>query len=142
MPPGNPSTLPHTMLSGPMPMPYNAALRRVSLVGSGTPLMAADVPRLSPLGAVTTPCLASTYSSRLPLPLVSRIRAVQPCDFCSSWVWSHILVFSQPTTPPPPPLLVQSVLFASCANRRWCVAKQVSINDTCLVAGSYTASWR
>src|SRR5579864_7267628 len=104
---------------------------RVSLLGSGTPLMMEDVPRLSPLGAVTTPCLASTYSSRLPFPLVSKTSAVQPWDFCSSCVWSHILTFSQPTTPPPPPLLVQRVSLASFANSKWCVAKQVSISDTC-----------
>ena len=57
--------------------------------------------------------LGSTYSSRLPLPLVSRMSAVQPCDFAASPVSSNILVFTQPTTPPPPPLLVHSVLLAS-----------------------------
>jgi hypothetical protein len=55
--------------------------------------------------------------------LVSRISAVQPCDFCSSPVASNILVFNQPTTWPPP--LVQSVLLASSANMRWCVLKHV-----------------
>src|SRR6516162_8005198 len=32
----------------------------------------------------------SVYSSRLPLPLVSRMNGVQPCDFCSSPVSSNI----------------------------------------------------
>src|ERR1700687_3902416 len=104
--------------------------------------MAAEVPRLSPLGAVSTPCSASTYASRFPLPLLSRIRAVQPCDFCSSWVWSHIFVLSQPTTPPPPPLLVHRVLLASAANTRWWVPKHVSIMDVCFVAGSYISNCR
>ena len=43
----------------------------------------------------------STYSSRLPLPLVSRMNGVQPCDFTSSPVSSNILRFSQPMTPGP-----------------------------------------
>src|ERR1700716_3865979 len=91
--------------------------------------------------------LGSTYASRLPLPLVSRMSAVQPCDFCASWVSSHIFVFSQPTTADSPPhtaaqLLVHSVLLASSANCRWCAVKQVSISETSLVFGSYTASSR
>src|SRR6185312_3960016 len=98
--------------------------------------MTDEIPRLSPLGAVTTFCSLSRYGSRLPLPLVSSTSAVQPCDFAASCVRSHIRVFSHPTTPPPPPLLVHSVLFASEANTRWCVPKQVSIKDICLVAGS------
>ena len=35
----------------------------------------------------------SVYSSRLPLPFVSRMSAVQPCDFSSSPVSSNIFVF-------------------------------------------------
>ena len=66
----------------------------------------------------------STYSSRLPLPLVSRMNAVQPCDFSSSPVSSNILRV-EPADDPPPPPLVHSVLFASSANIRWCVAKHV-----------------
>ena len=42
--------------------------------------------------------IGSTYASRLPLPLVSMMSAVQPCDFTSSPVSSNIFVFSQPTT--------------------------------------------
>jgi hypothetical protein len=34
----------------------------------------------------------------LPLPLVSRMNGVQPCDFTSSPVSSNIFRFSQPTT--------------------------------------------
>ena len=60
--------------------------------------------------------------------------AVQPCDFTSSCVSSNIFVFSQPTTWPPP--LVQSVLFASSANIRWCVPKQVLMCVICFVFGS------
>src|SRR5438876_9368075 len=96
--------------------------------------------RLSLAGS--TGWFGSTYSSRLPLPLVSSTSAVQPCDFCSSPVSSNIFTLSQPTTSPPPPLLVHSVLFASLANCRWCVPKQVSINVTFFVLGSYTASCR
>src|SRR6266571_5558894 len=96
--------------------------------------------RLSLAGS--TGWFGSTYSSRLPLPLVSRTSDVQPCDFCSSPVSSNILTFSQPTASPPPPLLVHNVLFASFANCRWCVLKQVSINVTFFVFGSYTASCR
>src|ERR1051326_5636143 len=67
--------------------PENAATIRLSLFGSSG-------------------SFASTYSSRLPLPLVSTITGVQPCDFASSPVSSYILVLSQPTTPlcgPPAP---------------------------------------
>jgi hypothetical protein len=64
----------------------------------------------------STGSFGSTYASRLPLPFVSRMSAVQPCDFSSSCVSSNIFVLSQPTTAPPP--LVQSVRFASSANIR------------------------
>ena len=84
----------------------------------------------------------STYASRLPLPFVSRINGVHPCDFTSSPVSSNIFVFSQPTAPPPPPLLVHNVLFASSANIRWCVLKQVLMCVSFLVFGSYIASCR
>src|SRR5712692_8400816 len=87
-------------------------------------------------------CSGSTYSSRFPFALVSRISAVQPCDFSSSWVSSNIFVFSHPTAPPPPPLLVHNVLFESSANTKWCVPKQVLTSVTRFVFGSYTASCR
>ena len=82
----------------------------------------------------STGWLGSTYASRLPLPLVSMISAVQPCDFTSSPVSSNIFVFSQPTTCPPP--LVQSVLLASSANIRWCVPKHVLMCVSFFVFGS------
>src|SRR6266480_7343109 len=96
--------------------------------------------RLSLVGS--TGCSGSTYSSRFPLPLVSRMSAVQPWDFTSSPVSSNIFVFSQPTAPPPPPLLVQSVLFASSANIRWWVLKHVLMCVNFFVLGSYIASCR
>src|SRR5207244_6752217 len=84
-----------------------------------------------------------TYSSRLPLPLVSRMNAVQPCDFCSSPVSSNILVLNQPRIPPAePPLLSHNVLLASSAKTKWCVLKQVSISVNFFVFGSWTARWR
>src|SRR4029077_18247493 len=87
--------------------------------------------------------LGSTYSSRLPLPLVSMISGVQPCDFFSSPVSRYIFVLSQPTTPlSGPPALVHSVSLASLAKYRCCVAKQVSINDHFPVFGSYMESCR
>src|SRR6185503_10709616 len=94
--------------------------------------------RLSLVGS--TGALGSTYSSRLPLPFVSRISAVQPCDFSSSPVSSNIFVLSHPTTGPPP--LVHSVLLASSANMRWCVLKHVPICVSFPVFGSYIARWR
>src|SRR5215213_3321915 len=82
--------------------------------------------------------LASTYSSRLPLPLVSMISGVQPWDFTSSPVSSYILVFTQPTPPLcGPPALVHSVLLASWPKYRWCVLKQVLISDHFPLFGSY-----
>src|SRR5215211_7433492 len=94
--------------------------------------------RLSFVGSVGA--LGSTYSSRRPFPLMSRISAVQPCAFSSSPVWSHSLVLNHPTTGPPP--LVQSVRLESSANIRWCVPKQVATCFISFVFGSYTARWR
>src|SRR5438552_14325590 len=88
----------------------------------------------------STGCLGYTYASRFPLPLVSRISAVQPCERSSSPVSSNSFVLSQPTTGPPP--LVHSVLFASSANIRWCVPKHVLMCVSLLVAGSYIARCR
>src|SRR6267142_2746590 len=96
--------------------------------------------RLSFVGS--TGWFGSTYSSRLPLPLVSRTSAVQPCDFAASPVSSNILVLSQPTTPVPPPLDVHSVSLASLAKFRWWVVKQVSTKVYFIVFGSSIASWR
>src|SRR5579862_4758710 len=97
--------------------------------------------RLSFLGS--SGWLASVYASRLPLPLVSMISGVQPCDFFASPVSRYIFVFSQPTTPlSGPPALVQSVLFASWPKYRCCVLKQVSISENLPVFGSYVESWR
>src|SRR5881275_1585030 len=94
--------------------------------------------RLSFVGS--TGWSGSTYASRLPLPFVSRIRAVQPCDFSSSPVSSNSFVFSQPTTGPPPD--VHSVRFASSANIRWWVLKQVLMCVSFPVFGSYMARCR
>src|ERR1700704_1482370 len=84
----------------------------------------------------------SVYSPRLPSPLVSMIRAVQPTDWAGSWVSSHFLTLIQPTTPPPPPLEVQSVLLASWAKFRWCVVKQTSTKSYFWVFGSNTVICR
>src|SRR5882757_11212076 len=84
-----------------------------------------------------------TQASRLPLPLVSMISGVQPCDFAASPVSSYILVLSQPTTPlAGPPALVHSVLLASWPKYRWCVPKHVLISENFLVLGSYIERWR
>src|SRR5690554_6632364 len=88
----------------------------------------------------STGLLGSTYSSRFPLPLVSRMSGVQPCEASSSPVSSSFLVSSHPTTGPPP--LVQGVLFSSSANIRWCVLKPVLMWVYALVSGSYTPKWR
>src|SRR5687768_1379529 len=71
---------------------------------------------------------------------MSMISAVHPCAFSSSPVSSHNFVFNQPTTCPPP--LVQRVRFASSANIRWCVPKQVETCFISFVFGSYIARWR
>src|SRR5207342_120126 len=85
----------------------------------------------------------SVYSSRLPLPLVSTMNGVQPCDFTSSPVSSNVLRSNQPTTlAPPTPLEVHSVLLASSAKIRWWVGKQVEISVNLSVAGSYIDRWR
>src|SRR5215470_1974741 len=96
--------------------------------------------RLSLVGS--TGWLGSTYSSRLPLPLVSRMSAVHPCDFTASPVSSNILVLNQPTTPEPPPLEAHNVSLASLAKFRWWVVKQVSTKVYFIVFGSSIASWR
>src|SRR5438874_3834677 len=97
--------------------------------------------RLSLVGSIGS--FGSTYSSRFPLPLVSRISAVQPCDFTSSPVSSNILRFSQPMTPLwGPPALVHRVLFASSAKTRWCVEKHVLISVILPDLGSYIDSCR
>src|SRR4030095_6294702 len=88
--------------------------------------------RLSLVGS--TGWLGSTYSSRLPLPLVSSTSAVQPCDLAASPVSSNIFVLTQPTTGPPP--LVHTVSLASYANCRWWVWKHVSTNVYFIVFGS------
>src|SRR5215469_6770365 len=92
----------------------------------------------------STGWFGSVYSpSRLPLPLVSTISAVQPCDFCSSPVSRNILVLSQPTTLAcGPPALVHSVSFLSYPNCRWCVGKQVLISVNLPLLRSSIASWR
>src|SRR3954469_6172368 len=85
----------------------------------------------------------STQSSRLPLPLVSSTNGVQPCARSSSPVSSKSLRFSQPSAGlPAPPALVQRVLFASSANTRWCVLKQVLISVNLPLFGSYIERWR
>src|SRR5215208_6736292 len=124
--PGNPNIVPHTDPSGAGdsaygPPPYWPGCNRLSLLRS-------------------TGALGSTYSSRRPFPLMSRISAVHPCARSSSPVWSHSLVLNHPTTGPPP--LVQRVRLASSANIRWCVPKQVPTCFISFVFGSYTARWR
>src|SRR5215470_13973926 len=97
--------------------------------------------RLSLVGS--TGWSGSTYSSRLPLPLVSRMNGDQPCDFSSSPVSSNIFRLSQPTTGVcGPPALVHRVWLASYAKFRWCVGKQVLISVNLPVAGSYIDRWR
>src|SRR5258706_12377926 len=82
--------------------------------------------------------LGSTYSSRLPLPLVSRVNGVQPCDLTSSPVSSKIFRFTQPTTPGPVvPLDNHTVWVASSVMARWCVGKHVEISVNLPLAGSY-----
>src|SRR5579863_3136973 len=89
---------------------------------------------MSLVGSIGWP--GSVYSSRFPLPLVSRTNGVQPCDFSASCVSSYILVFSQPTLSPPG-LLNQRVLLASSANMRCCVLVHRSTRSHLPVLGSY-----
>src|SRR3954452_6707918 len=98
--------------------------------------------RLSLLGS--TGWLGSTYpSSRLPLPLVSRMNGDQPCEAASSPVSKNFLVLSQPTTGArAPPAENQSVLLASSANAMWWVVKQRSTCVSLSVLGSYIAACR
>src|SRR5258708_27696652 len=97
--------------------------------------------RLSFAGSIASP--GSTHSSRLPLPLVSSTNGAQPCARCSSPVSSNSLRLSQPITGlAEPPALVHSVLFASSANARWCVLKQVLISVNLPLAGSNIERWR
>src|SRR5262247_2264159 len=123
--PGYTNTDPHTEPStGLTAMPYRPATTRLSFVGS-------------------TGSLGSTHSSRLPLPLVSRTNGVQPWDLASSPVSSNIFRLIQPTTLlPAAPLLNHKVLFASSANTRWCVLKQVLINVNFFELGSYMETCR
>src|SRR5690606_31659218 len=102
--PGYPKEDPQTEASGAGQTAYRPLAIRLSLFGS-------------------TGSFGSTYSSLFPLPLVSRISGVQPCEATSSPVSSYFLVSSQPITCPPP--LVQRVLFSSSANIRWWVLKAV-----------------
>src|SRR5437588_2374589 len=91
----------------------------------------------------STGWFGSTKSSRLPLPLVSRTNALQPCDAAASLVAKTFLVLSQPATGfCGPPALVHSVLSVSEANCRWCVEKHVSISVNFRFFGSYIANWR
>src|ERR1700730_6557858 len=97
--------------------------------------------RLSLAGS--TGWVGRTYSSRLPLPLVSGMNGVQPCDFISSPVSSSILVLTQPSTAAPtPPALVHRWRSASKPNCTWWVGKQVLTVVNFLVAGSIMTMWR
>src|ERR1043166_7405727 len=93
--------------------------------------------------AGSTGSLGPTNSSRLPLPLVSTMIGVQPCDLAESPVSRNSLVFTQPTTPlAGPPAESHSVLLVSWPKYKWCVEKQVSTCFHWLVFGSYTETWR
>ena len=124
--PGNPNIVPHTVPSGAGaraygPPPYWPGWMRLSFAGS-------------------TGAFGSVYSSRRPFPLRSMISGVHPCAFSSSPVSSQSFVFTHPMTGPPP--LSQSVRFASSANIRWWVPKQVEMCFISFVFGSYTARCR
>src|SRR5437899_11149126 len=86
--------------------------------------------------------LGSVYASRLPLPLVSTMRGVQPWDFPASRVSQNIFVLTQPTMANSfwRLLLSHSVWFGSSAKFRWCVPKHVAMNVHSLVFGSYTVT--
>src|SRR5262245_20444136 len=96
--PGYPNDDPHTDPSGAGETAYRPFAIGLSSFGS-------------------TGSSGSAYLSRLPLPLVSSISAVQPCEAASSPVSRYFLVSSQPITSPPP--LVQRVFLSSSANIRW-----------------------
>src|SRR5688572_12952897 len=112
--PGYPNEDPHTEPSGAGEQAYNPFASRLSIDG-------------------LTGSLGSTYLSRLPLPFVSRINGVHPCEAASSPVASYFLVSNHPITSPPP--LVHNVLFSSSANIRWCVLKHVLICVYFFVSG-------
>src|SRR5688500_14599532 len=93
--------------------------------------------------AESTGPLGSSHASRRPLPLVSTMNGVQPCERTSSPVSSNIFRLSQPSAPTPPtPLEVHSVLLASSAKITWCVGKHVDISVHLFAAGSYIERWR
>src|SRR5688572_23973191 len=80
----------------------------------------------------------STQASRRALPLVSSTKGLQPCERTSSPVSSNIRRLSHPIAPgPATPALVHSVWFASWANARCCVGKQVLMSVNLPDAGSY-----
>ena len=81
----------------------------------------------------------SVYASRFPLPLVSRMNAVQPCAFCSSCVLSQIFVSNQPSTPAGPN---DDHRTSFLSRFTWPELKQVSIGVVCFVFGSYSSSCR
>ena len=83
----------------------------------------------------------SVYSSRLPFPLVSRTKGVQPCDFWSSCVSSNIFVLSQPTTSPPG-LPIHSVWLASSPKFKCSALAHILTSVHCFVLGSYMLTWR
>src|SRR5262245_25637521 len=82
----------------------------------------------------------STYSSSLPLALVSSTNGAQPTAFCGSPVSSHTRVLTQPATCPVPES--HSVLSLSKPNCGWCVPKQVSMKLYFIVFGSSIETWR
>src|SRR2546425_12538203 len=106
-------------------MLYKPSASRLSLVGSSG-------------------WLGSTQASRLPLPLVSTTRGVQPCDVPASRVSQNIFVLIQPTMASSfwRLLLSHSVWSASSAKFKWCVPKHVSMNENCFVFETYNETWR
>src|SRR6185295_286459 len=94
--------------------------------------------RVSLAGSVG--CPGSVKSSRLPLPLESRMNGDQPTAFSELPVSSNTRVLTQPATGPVP--LSHRVLSASKPNCGWCVPKQVSMNEYFCVFGSSIATWR
>src|SRR5450755_1445228 len=97
--------------------------------------------RLSLVGS--TAWFGCTYSSSLPLPLVSMTTGAQPWAFASSPVSSQTLRFTQPMAPCcGPPALTHTVLSASSASTTWWVLKQVRTSLVVFDLGSYIARWR